>query len=80
MIVKKIEFTATVGEKISLIPLERCKGVTTHNLKYRLQNESLELGIREGISNEATGRKVTISVKRGTLLLYRFRGVSARTR
>lgn len=80
MIKREIGFAATVGEKISLIPLERCEGVTTHNLKYALQNESLELGVREGISNEATGRRVTISAKRGTLLLYRFHHVLARTR
>jgi len=72
LIIKSIGFATTVGEKISLIPLERCEGVTTHNLKYALQNENLELGVREGISNEATGRRVTISVRRGTLLLYRF--------
>lgn len=80
MIEKKIGFATMVGEKISLIPLERCEGITTRNLKYALQNESLELGVREGISNEATGRRVTISVKRGILLLYRFRRVPARTR
>ncbi|MGA2622261.1 MAG: thiamine diphosphokinase [Bacteroidota bacterium] len=80
MIEKKIAFASTVGEIVSLIPLERCEGVTTHNLKYALQNESLELGVREGISNETTGRRVTISVKRGTLLLYRFRRVRNKTK
>ena|ERR1041385_950527 len=67
-----ISFTTQVGEKLSLIPLERCSGVTTRNLKYILTDAYLELGIREGISNEATSHEVTISVKSGTLLLYRF--------
>jgi len=61
------------GERLSLIPLERCTGVTTKNLKYGSRNETLELGAREGISNEATASSVTIHLKKGTLLLYRFR-------
>jgi thiamine pyrophosphokinase len=65
-------FTARVGEKVSLIPLDRCTGITTQNLKYPLNGESLELGEREGISNQATGAEVRISVTSGTLLLYRF--------
>lgn len=69
---KKIEFTTNVGEQISLIPLERCEGVTTKNLRYSLNNDVLELGVREGISNVATTKQVFISVKKGTLLLYRF--------
>ncbi|MFI5253552.1 MAG: thiamine diphosphokinase [Bacteroidota bacterium] len=59
-------------EKISLIPLERCEGITTTNLQYPLKNEILELGYREGISNCATASSITITVKKGTLLLYRF--------
>ncbi len=59
------------GERISLIPLERCTGVTTRNLLYPLRGASLELGVREGISNVATSTSVSISYKRGTLLLYR---------
>lgn len=61
------------GEKLSLIPLDRCSGVSTVNLKYPLKDEVLELGVREGISNEAASEKVTVRVSAGTLLLYRFR-------
>jgi thiamine pyrophosphokinase len=68
----KTSFKTTKGEKISLIPLERCTGVTTTNLLYPLTNGILELGIQEGISNEATGQRCSVSVKEGTLLLYRF--------
>ncbi len=67
-----VTFEAAAGEKISLIPLERCTGITTENLLYPLQDAMLELGVREGISNQAVGRPVTISVVTGTLLLYRF--------
>ncbi len=69
---KSIQFEATVGEKISLIPFDKCTSVTTHNLKYPLQNDVLEIGVQEGISNEAIASPVSISVKKGTLLLYRF--------
>lgn len=68
-----IRLATRKGEHLSLIPLDRCIGVTTRNLKYPLRNDVLEPGIREGISNEATGSPVTVSVKRGTLLVYRFR-------
>jgi thiamine pyrophosphokinase len=70
---KEIRFAARAGETISLIPLTRCGGVTTVNLRYPLQNEILELGVREGISNVAMKRMVTIGVRRGILLLYRVR-------
>ncbi|MBI5022169.1 MAG: thiamine diphosphokinase [Ignavibacteriales bacterium] len=62
------------GEKLSLIPLDKCTGISTNNLKYILNNETLELGVRDGISNEAVSENVTIHVDTGTLLLYRFHG------
>ncbi len=68
----KTRFKTRKGEKLSLIPLDRCHGITTSNLKYKLKDEVLELGRREGISNEATGSSASIEVKHGTLLLYRF--------
>ena len=69
---KSLTIKTTKGEKISLIPLERCTGITTRHLRYPLHADTLELGVREGISNEATGRSATITVQKGTLLLYRF--------
>jgi thiamine pyrophosphokinase len=75
LIRNEIHCTMRKGEKISLIPLDRCTGITTTNLKYALNNDTLELGIREGISNEATSQQVSIRVETGTLLLYRFHGL-----
>ena len=72
LIRKSISLQMNIGEKISLIPLEQCKGVSTKNLLYPLHNETLELGVREGISNEATGKTVKIAVGSGTLLCYQF--------
>jgi thiamine pyrophosphokinase len=71
LIRKKVTIKTKRKEKISLIPLERCEGISTRNLKYALKNESLELGIREGISNESTANSIAVSVKKGMLLLYR---------
>ncbi len=60
------------NEILSLIPLGKCLGVTTKNLKYSLKNASMELGVQEGISNVAVSSSVSISVRRGILLLFRF--------
>lgn len=72
LIQKEIHLNMRQGEKLSLIPLERCTGVSTNNLKYELKNGILELGVQEGISNEAVSQNVSIRVGDGTLLLYRF--------
>jgi thiamine pyrophosphokinase len=40
------------GTIISLIPIGTVTGIRTENLKYPLQNESLQLGYRTGSSNE----------------------------
>ena len=67
-----IRFPSRPGEKVSLIPFTRCTGITTRNLLYPLKNDSLEMGVREGISNESTGKSVEISVRSGFLFLCRF--------
>ena len=71
MVRNKAVVEAEKGEIFSLIPLDRCTGVTTANLRYGLTNGVLELGVREGTSNRAIARTVTISLKKGTLLLFR---------
>jgi thiamine pyrophosphokinase len=75
LIRKEVHLEMREGEKLSLIPLDRCTGVTTTNLKYALNNDILELGVREAISNEATSTHVSIQLGSGTLLLYRFHGL-----
>jgi thiamine pyrophosphokinase len=75
LIRKELHIEMREGEKLSLIPLDRCTGVTTTNLKYALNNDILELGVREAISNEATSIHVSVQVGSGTLLLYRFHGL-----
>jgi thiamine pyrophosphokinase len=55
---------------ISLIPLGKVDDITTENLFYPLQNESLELGYRTGSSNHVIeDGVVTITHQKGNLLL-----------
>ena len=63
-----LELRVRKGDHISLIPLERCTGITTANLRYPLRNESLELGVREGISNIATTSTIAVRCRKGILL------------
>jgi thiamine pyrophosphokinase len=67
----KIRFHAVIGQQISLVPMGKCSGITTKGLKYLLKNESLELGPREGSSNEAAASTIDISLKSGSLLLFK---------
>ena len=53
-----------------MIPLGKVDGITTENLFYPLQNESLELGYRTGSSNHVKEDGiVTITHEKGNLLL-----------
>lgn len=70
LIKRKIKIVNATGKTISLIPIDKCKGVNTQNLKYKLNNDVLELGLKEGTSNEAISDLVTVSVQSGFLLLY----------
>ena len=63
-------FALPVGSVLSLMPLGRCEGITTTGLKFPLRNGSLELGVREGTSNRVVSSPVTISVRKGSLLLF----------
>jgi thiamine pyrophosphokinase len=58
------------GRLVSLLPLGKCSGVSTRNLKYALRNAVLEPGIRQGVSNRSTALWITVSVRRGTLLIF----------
>jgi len=64
-------FEAPLHTVVSLLPLSRCEGVTTKGLEYALENEALELGVREGTSNVVVANPVIITVKKGNLLLYK---------
>ena len=55
---------------LSLIPIGTVDGITTNNLRYKLDNESLILGFKAGSSNQViSDGLVTITYKKGALIL-----------
>ncbi len=65
---RQAEIATYPNQLISLIPLNGpVTGIDTKNLKWELKNETLDKQFI-GISNEAQGQRVTISVKKGDLL------------
>jgi len=66
-----VRFRAEIGQKVSLSPLdEPVTGIVTRGLRFALRNESLELGVRDGISNEVVQNPVEIVVRQGSLLVF----------
>jgi thiamine pyrophosphokinase len=58
------------GTPISLVPVGTVAGIKTEGLKYNLHDESLQIGYRNGNSNEAEADGfVRISAQSGDLLL-----------
>jgi len=66
----EFEYRGSPGQIISLIPVGKVEGITTYGLKYPLKNETLEFGIREGLSNVIVQNPVRISVQSGLLLVF----------
>ncbi|MDA0987230.1 MAG: thiamine diphosphokinase [Bacteroidetes bacterium] len=70
LVKNKIELIVERGQQISLSPLGKCTGVKTTGLQYPLFGETLAIGLREGISNIATSKKISVTVAKGELLLF----------
>ena len=69
---KVLEKNREKKEYISLIPYtEKVTGITLTGFKYPLTNETLEIGISRGISNELLERTGTIEIKEGILMVVR---------
>jgi thiamine pyrophosphokinase len=67
---KQFDKWYTKGSIISLIPIGKAEGIYTSGLKYNLANDTLEIGIRSGSSNEALeDGTVKISYKSGHILM-----------
>ncbi|MEX2600816.1 MAG: thiamine diphosphokinase [Balneolaceae bacterium] len=59
------------GTQVSLFPLSgKVSGIETTGLKYPLSGESLENGVRDGTSNEATEEAIEIRHRDGDLLIF----------
>jgi thiamine pyrophosphokinase len=65
-----LRLTLPLGTNISLLPLSQCNHIVTTGLKWNLNNESLQLGIREGTSNVVVSSHVTLKVQSGSLIAY----------
>lgn len=58
------------GTALSLLPIPSAEGITTKNLRYKLNNESLDFGGRSGTSNVVEHSSVVeISHCKGVLIL-----------
>jgi thiamine pyrophosphokinase len=60
-----------IGATVSLIPLSHCDGIVTKGLRWNLNFEALELGVRDSTSNIVDASPVHISVAKGNLILFR---------
>ena len=68
---KFIEINTHRGQTVSLIPLTTtAEGVTTVNLEYALNDATMTIGSTLGISNVATEDNISISVKKGILIVF----------
>jgi thiamine pyrophosphokinase len=66
----QVEVKGRSGDIVSLIPWQGdVEGVTTQNLKWKLNNETLYFNKTRGISNEMTSDIANISIKNGLLLI-----------
>lgn len=68
---KNISFDYPKKKSISMMPMPIAKGITTKGLKYKLTDEDLELGVREGTLNVSEEINISIAFKEGDLLLFK---------
>ena len=68
---KIIEFNYPPEETVSILAMPVAKKIFTSGLKYKLNGETLEFGVREGALNVSVSKKVSISFKSGNLLLFK---------
>lgn len=66
---KSVVFSAANQEIVSLIPQPKAR-LTTLGLQWNLQNEFLEMGVREGARNRAIDQTVSIEIHEGEILLF----------
>jgi thiamine pyrophosphokinase len=58
------------GPAVSIIPMGRCERVWAQGLQWPLGGESLDLGVRSGVCNRATGAAVEVTVEGGVVLVF----------
>ncbi len=66
---QNFQYQGKINQTISLIPMGKVEGITTRGLGFPLNNETLEFGKREGLSNYTTDPVVSIQIKSGLLIV-----------
>jgi len=66
---ESITINVKIGEIISIIPQSTAL-LKTKNLNWELNNELLELGVREGARNQAIDSQIDIDILSGSILLF----------
>lgn len=69
LIKKATQFEVSKNEIISIIPYPKVR-LTTKNLKWELNDENLELGVREGARNKATDSTIELNVLSGRCFVF----------
>ena len=65
-----LELEGAAGDWVTLVPLsELAQAVTTDGLRYRLHRDNLVRGSTRGVSNELTGRRGSVELGAGLLLV-----------
>jgi len=68
------EIAGPPGTVVSLVAIGLCEGVTTRGLRWQLDDFTLPFGPR-GVHNEIAASPASVSVRKGSLLLFRGRWV-----
>lgn len=68
---KEIQIQGNPGDLVSLIPLsEFVTGVTSHGLRWKLDDTSLDFGHTLSVSNELTDDSAWVKIQTGKILLF----------
>jgi len=66
-----LSVAAPVGALVTLLPVNGdAEGVTTAGLRYPLSDETLRFGRARGLSNEVASLPATVTVRKGSLLIF----------
>jgi thiamine pyrophosphokinase len=68
---KDTAFDYKRGAGLSLLGMPKAEGIETYGLKYLLNKEKLEFGVREGALNQANKNVVKIKFHSGDLLVFK---------
>ncbi|MFH1176942.1 MAG: thiamine diphosphokinase [Acidobacteriota bacterium] len=69
-VVGRARFATRAGQTISIIPMGRCERVWAQGLEWPLDGEPLDLSVRTGVCNRATGAAIEVAVEGGVVLVF----------